>query len=198
MKFLAFADLHENKEKLAAVLKRASQDDIDFVVCAGDISSFGRGLRDVLNKFSNLGKNFYLVPGNHEESPHFETVVKEYKHCVSLHLKAAQISGYVFLGYGGGGFAYEDSFFRKVAREWYGKLKGRKIVLLTHQPPFDTKLDLLNGQHVGNKDYHDFILRINPKLAISGHLHETFGEVGLLGETKLVNPGQDGMVIELN
>jgi len=117
---------------------------------------------------------------------------------VSLHLKAALIGEYVFLGYGGGGFAMKDANFRKIARQWYGKFNGKKIVLLTHQPPFGTKLDLLGDRHVGNEDFHDFILRIKPKLAISGHLHETFGEIDVLGETKLVNPGADGMVIELN
>lgn len=198
MKFLTCTDLHENREALKALLKRASEPDIDFIVCAGDISSFGNGLRTLLKSFSDLGKTFYVIPGNHEEGRDFEGIVKEFPHCVSLHLKAALIGDYVFLGYGGGGFAMKDANFRKIARQWYGKFNGKKIVLLTHQPPFGTKLDELGDRHVGNEDFHDFILRIKPKLAISGHLHETVGVIDVLGNTKLINPGWDGMVIELN
>lgn len=197
MKFLTFTDLHENKDGLNALVTRAAEPDIDFVVCAGDISSFGRGLPTVLKAFSDLGKPFYVVPGNHEEGEGFEEVVRKHKHCVSLDRKAIVVGEYVFLGFGGGGFAMKDQEFRKIARFWYGKFNGKKIVLLTHQPPFGTKLDFLHQRHVGNEDFRDFIIRIKPKLAISGHLHETVGEVDALGETKLINPGWDGMVIEL-
>ncbi len=197
MKFLTFTDLHENKDGLKALVARAAEPDIDFVVCAGDISSFGRGLPTVLKAFSDLGKPFYVVPGNHEEGEGFEEVVRRYKHCVNLDRKAMAIGEYIFLGFGGGGFVMKDQEFRKIARLWYGKFNGKKIVLLTHQPPFGTKLDFLNHRHVGNEDFRDFIMRVNPKLAISGHLHETVGEVDALGETKLINPGWDGMVIEL-
>jgi len=197
MKFLTFTDLHENREGLKALVKRASEVDIDFVVCAGDISSFGRGLRVVLKAFNEVGKPFYVVPGNHEEGPGFEEVVGEFPHCISLDRKATMIGDYIFLGFGGGGFAMKDADFRKLARFWYGKFNGQRIVLLTHQPPFATKLDALNDRHVGNEDFRDFIVRIKPRLAISGHLHETVGEVDVMGDTKLINPGWDGMVIEL-
>ena len=181
MKFLTFTDLHENKDGLKALVKRAAESDIDFVVCAGDISSFGRGLRTVLKAFNELGKPFYVVPGNHEEGEGFDAVVQEFKHCISLDRKAMMVGEYVFLGYGGGGFAMKDQEFRKIARFWYGKFNGQKIVLLTHQPPFETKLDALHNRHVGNEDFRDFILRIKPKLVVSGHLHETVGEVDSMG-----------------
>ena len=51
MKFLTFTDLHENKEQIRALVKRASKNDIDLMICCGDISSFGRGLDFVLESF---------------------------------------------------------------------------------------------------------------------------------------------------
>ena len=91
----------------------------------------------------------------------------------------------------------EDAEFRKLAREWYGKYKGQKIVLVTHQPPLGTTLDLLGNKHVGNKDYRQWIERLQPKLVIAGHLHETAGATDIIGKTRVVNPGWEGMVIEL-
>ncbi len=198
MKFLIFTDVHDDKKAIPNLLKIAARKDIDFSICAGDFSEFRRGLSYNLKKFNGLGKFFYLIPGNHEEGVNFDSLLKDYKNCLSLHKKSFRLGDYIFLGYGGGGFSTEDAEFRKIAREWYGKYKGEKIVLVTHGPPYGTKLDKLKNGFVGNKDYHRFIMRINPKLAISGHLHETFGAVGKLGETKLVNPGDKGMIIELS
>ena len=196
MKFLVFTDLHEDKEALNSLIKRAAKEDIKFVVCCGDFSNFGSGVYKVLSAFNKLNKKFYFIPGNHEEGLNLD--LRKYPNCISFH-KSDFIEGdYHFLGYGGGGFAQEDPEFRKISRTWYGKFKEEKIVLVTHMPPFATKLDHLEMGHVGNKDYSKFIRHIKPKIAISGHLHETVGIIDTKEETKLINPGWDGMVVELN
>ncbi len=198
MRFLAFVDIHQDSDRLRALRDRAAQPDIDFVLCAGDFSTFGRGVRTVLETFSKLKKPFYVIPGNHEEGiSGWENLMQEYPFCIDLHLQAKEVGNYVFLGYGGGGFAQSDERFRKIARQWYGEYNGRKIVMVTHGPPFSTALDLLQERNVGNKDYRAFILRIKPKLVISGHLHETAGAEDTIEKTKLINPGWKGKVIEL-
>ncbi|MEK6938456.1 MAG: metallophosphoesterase [Nanoarchaeota archaeon] len=50
MKFLAFVDLHEDRKVLQKLLERAKQEDIDFLVCAGDLSQFGHNLGYVLRQ----------------------------------------------------------------------------------------------------------------------------------------------------
>lgn len=198
MKFLVFVDVHEDSKAIKDLIKRGQRPDIDFIICAGDLSNFGRGLDPILRKFDKLGKKFYLIPGNHEEG---QSMPKGnfvgYENCVSLHKRAIKIGNYIFLGYGGDGFLMEDSEFRKISRDWYGKYNKEKIVLVTHGPPFATHLDRLGDRHVGNKDYRKFIERVKPKVAVSGHLHETAGKTDSIGPTKLVNPGWEGMVIEL-
>ncbi len=197
MKFLAFTDLHEDREIMNELIKRSAKEDIDFVVCCGDISTFGNGLKYNLKKLNSLGKKVYIVPGNHEEGPEFSDIVAGFSNLIDLDRNAKIVGDYVFLGYGGGGFTLQDPAFRKIAREWYGKHNGKKIILITHQPPYGTKLDWLGNRHVGNKDFTSFILRVKPKLALSGHLHETVGIVDSMDGTKIANPGWDGMVIEL-
>jgi|SRR3989338_5299494 len=197
MKFLAFTDLHEDKEMLSELVKRAAKQDIDFIVCCGDISTFGNGLQYNFKKLNSLGKKVYVLPGNHEEGPEFAGIVAKYPNLVNLDRSAKIIGDYVFLGYGGGGFTLQDPAFRRIAREWYGKYNGKKIILITHQPPYGTKLDRLGNRHVGNKDFSNFIVRVKPKLALSGHLHETVGIVDAMEGTKIANPGWEGMVIEL-
>ena len=198
MKFLVFTDIHENRKVLQELVQRAQQDDIHFVVCTGDFSTFGRGADIVLKSFNDLGKKFIVIPGNHEDKEGWlDQAVRPFPNCLNLHDRFMKIDDYLFLGYGGDGFAMEDARFRKVAREWYGKYNGQKLVLLTHGPPFGTMLDRLGNRHVGNKDYRNFIERIKPKLALSGHLHETFGAMDMIGSTRCVNSGKEGMVVEL-
>ena len=197
MKFLVFSDQHEDSAALAELLKRAKQKDVDFIICAGDFTEFGRGMRNVFKKFNALKKNFYVIPGNHEEGASFTDAVKDYEYIINFDRKVFKKGEYVFLGYGRDGFSVRDPEFRKVARDWYGKYNGQKIVLVTHGPPAGTKLDKLGDRHIGNVDYRKFIERIKPKLAISGHLHETAGAVDKVGKTKLISPCWEGMVIEL-
>src|SRR3989344_909357 len=198
MKFLAFVDLHENLKYLDQLVLRASQPDIDFIVCAGDLTVFGRNLRYFLKKFNDLGKWFYFIPGNHENDEMLNAVLRDYSNCINLNGKSLKKQNYIFLGDGASGFTLEDPVFRKISRDWYGSYQDNKTILITPGLPFGTKLDLLEKKQVGNMDIRRFIERIKPKIVICGHIHEAAGIVDNIGETKVINPGWEGMVIELN
>ncbi len=63
------------------------------------------------------------------------------------------------------------------------------IILLTHHPPYGTKVDVaLDGEHIGLKIIRDVIERIRPVLNVCGHVHESPG-VDSIGDTVIVNPG---------
>lgn len=197
MKFLAFVDLHEDKKALKQLLEVAARPEVEFIICAGDLTQFSRNIRFILRQFNELGKKIYLIPGNHESDQVFSEVLPDYPNFVNINNKAVEVDGYVLLGYGGGGFSHEDADFRKMAREWYGNYKDKRTILVIHGPPFGTKTDLIENQYVGNKDYRAFIERAKPKLVICGHIHETAGMIDKIGETKVINPGWEGMFIEL-
>ncbi|MBS3074868.1 metallophosphoesterase [Candidatus Pacearchaeota archaeon] len=65
----------------------------------------------------------------------------------------------------------------------FSQIKPNKPVLfLFHDPPKDTKLDLINnpnspmnGKHVGDEIIREFIEKYQPQVAICGHMHETQG-----------------------
>ena len=77
--------------------------------------------------------------------------------------------------------------------------KESKVVLLTHAPPYVTKMDVVPGfGHVGNKDYRTFIEKHkNVVLAFCGHIHEAEGTEELIGSTRVINVSKSGRVIEL-
>jgi Icc-related predicted phosphoesterase len=72
-----------------------------------------------------------------------------------------------------------------------------ETVYLLHSPPRDTSCDVLSTrQHVGSRAIRAFIEARQPRLVLSGHIHESPRVSGewrdRLGETTVVNPGQFG------
>ena len=74
----------------------------------------------------------------------------------------------------------------------------KKHVLITHAPPYGTKLDDIYGEHCGSKSIRDFIYKHKPLLAVSGHLHETAGREDYIGDSRLINPGKKGKLVTIN
>ena len=74
--------------------------------------------------------------------------------------------------------------------------KENKIILVTHAPPYKTKIDEIWGEHAGNKSIRKFIEQTKPVLAVSGHLHECVGG-DMIRKTRVINPGYKGKVIVL-
>ena len=86
----------------------------------------------------------------------------------------------------------------RIAHKYKAKMKGYdKVVFVTHQPPYGTKIDKVYGHFAGNKSFTGFIKETQPILAISGHLHETAGKKDMIGKTLVINPGPKGTLIKL-
>ncbi|MAF99239.1 MAG: hypothetical protein CMH61_01370 [Nanoarchaeota archaeon] len=197
MKLLAFSDLHEDYTILKKLIKRAKSKEIDIIVCAGDFTSMGSGMKKIMNQLDTIGKPVLIIHGNHESPEQVEELAKKSSHITFLHKTHYKFKNIIFLGYGGDGFSLKDQEFRKIARKWRTQFKDKKVVLTTHGPANGTKIDVIDGRHVGNKDYRDFIHRTKPLLAISGHLHETMGIKQKIDDTMFINPCWEGMVIEI-
>jgi len=197
MKILALTDLHGDVSILKSLIKKVITSEIDIIVIAGDLTQFETNLNYLLAKLNSMNKPVLIIPGNHEDDEHLTETAKAYPNLICFNKKAVEFQGYLFLGYGGGGFSLEDSQFKWLARQWYSEYQNQKIILVLHGPPFGTSLDKIDNRHVGNKDFRSFIERIKPKLVICGHLHENAGKLDTIGEIKLINPGWEGMIVEM-
>ena len=197
MKVMAFTDWHASLSAFAEAKEKAK--DVDLIICTGDFTIFQNQERMLLRLMNNMGKPVLLVPGNHEDEIGLRDACIGLKNIIYLHAASYQIGEYIFFGYGGGGFSYEDKGFEKTAKILKKELpKKYKMILLTHQPPHNTKLDIVLDSHVGSKSYRRFIDEEQPIVAISGHIHECFGAVDKVKNCRLYNPGPKGRVIELH
>jgi len=198
MKILAFSDTHLEKKAVKELIKKSK--DADIIICAGDISWFGTGLKKILKSLNNkIKKPIYIIHGNHEDKKTLAKICKPLKHIHYVDKKVKKINGYTFFFWGGGGFAQRDKKLETAMIKFKKTLKkGDKVIFVTHGPAYKTALDLLPwAGHVGCKSQRKFIKAIKPILHISGHLHEHMYEYDTLWDTVLVNVGASGTLIEI-
>lgn len=201
MKLLVFSDTHGSLAAFKRIEKKIKLQNPDLLVCAGDISIFEHGIGVILRKLNGLGKKIIMIHGNHEDDSTFRKYSKIFRNIIFIHKNYYIENNLLFLGFGGGGFSITDREFEKIAKTRFKKIikenQDKKIILVTHAPPYGTKLDRLGRNHAGNKSFRHFIEKYNIDLAVSGHLHENFGKEDKIKNTKLINPGPFGKIIEI-
>lgn len=196
MRILAFSDLHGDFKALHRLARKA--DHADLLVCAGDFTVFENNILRVMKKLNGIGKPVVLVHGNHEDPEFVRETCKKMSNIHFVHKKLLQLRefhDYTFIGHGGGGFTKRDLEFERFAKKLRLQ-KNKKLIFITHQPPYKTKLDYIWAHH-GNKSYREFVMRAKPVLYICGHLHETQGKEDRIGKTKVINPGPKGKIVEV-
>lgn len=195
MKVLLCADMHNETDSLA-VLSELSRE-VEFVICAGDMSLWGAGLKRTLEIMNSWGKRVFVIHGNHEDEEDTRFVCSKLDNLVFFHKDVIEFKGLTIIGFGGGGFSFRDKGFENFVKDLNVKDFSRTI-LVTHGPPFETCLDeVQKGVYVGCDSYKHFILKKKPLVAVSGHIHETGGVVCNLNDIVLINPGPEGVIIEL-
>lgn len=193
---MAFTDWHTSLTAFSEAKEKAKE--ADLVICAGDFTIFQNQEKMLLRLMNNIGKPVLLIPGNHEDEVGLKEACVGLKNIIYLHAATYELGDYFFFGYGGGGFSFEDKGFEKVARMVKKEIKkNHNVILVTHQPPYGTRLDVVVDKHVGNKSYRRFIDEVHPIVAIAGHIHECFGTMDKIKNCRLYNPGPKGRVIEL-
>jgi hypothetical protein len=195
MKILAFTDIHDSLSALEKIRHKIKAKNPDILVCTGDISIFEHGLGKIMKKMNSLGKKIVIIHGNHEEEDTFAKHCKSLKNLVFIHKSHYIENDVLFIGYGGGGFVTVDKEFEKFSLKFSKLIKenpGKKVVLLTHAPPYKTSLDEIEKEHCGSKSLRNFVEKNRIDYMFCGHIHENFGQEDTIKKTKCINPGPLG------
>jgi len=194
MKILAFVDLHGSKKAFEHIKQKAKH--ADLIWCLGDLTFFQTDIEQWIKKLDSLKKEVWILDGNHEEESILRKLAKRSKHIKYVHKKAIILGDYAFVCYGGMGFSLREREFEKFAKSVSKKIKGKRIVLLTHAPPYG-RIDMVGRHHVGNKSLTDFIKKYKVAISVFGHIHEWSYRKAKLGKTIVANPGPAGRIIKL-
>jgi uncharacterized protein len=195
LKLLAFSDLHRDKKRARRLVEQAAA--VDVVIGAGDFASVHRGLEETIEVLSDIERPTILVPGNNETDVALREACAGWDAATVLHGESVQIGGTTFFGLGAGvPVTPWDWSFDLTEEEAERLLAGcpEGAVLVVHSPPYG-HVDGRKSTHFGSRAILRAIETKRPPLAVCGHIHECWGEEALVGPTRVINLGPDGVVL---
>ncbi len=191
MKILAFSDLHLSKVAARKLLDAAPQ--ADLILGVGDYAHRREGLADFLAPFTTLGVPTVMVPGNNETEGELRAAVAGTDVTV-LHGETIVIDGLTIAGIGAAippPPAIPWTSFDLTEDQAQAMLADidRADILISHSPPkgiADRHGDLGS---LGSQAVLDAARRLSPQWLLCGHIHDAWGETGLIGDTQVLNLG---------
>lgn len=189
MKILAFSDLHRSRSRAEEIvgLSRVA----DLVIGAGDFGNMRKGVDETMAFFAGLETELVVVPGNNESLEELEAAVPEGTHV--LHGDTITIGGVTLFGIGGGipltPFGEWSWDLTEDAAETLLAGADGADVIISHSPPKGIADRTGAGQSVGSTAVYAAAERVQPKLLLCGHIHDCWGEEGMIGKTRVHNLG---------
>lgn len=198
MKLLAFSDLHCDLGQAAELVAMSAEADV--VIGAGDFASVHKGLGETIDALAAIETPTVLVPGNNETEQALRDAAAGWGAATVLHGSATEIDGTVFYGLGAGipvtpwewSFDLDDDAARSMLEPC-----PRGSVLVLHSPPQGHCDANGSGDHFGSPALLRAIEEKAPRLAVCGHIHESWGCESQIGDTPVRNLGPKGTWIEV-
>jgi Icc-related predicted phosphoesterase len=198
MRILLFSDIHQDLRALEALMAVPA----DLYIAAGDLVNFGRGLDACGRLMKRHGDKVWVLPGNHESDRNIADFCAAYGFR-NFHEQAWPVGRWWVAGLGYSNPTPFDTPGEYSEAELAERLEKfatlEPLVLVCHCPPFGTALDrIAPGRHAGSHSIGEFLSRHPPRHFFCGHIHECGGVEVDLGETRAVNLGKKGYLLELD
>lgn len=189
MKILAFSDLHLSRGRAADLV--AASAGAGLVIAAGDFCNMRVGLDDAMALISDITAPIIAVPGNAESED--ELAAAAPPNMTVLHGTGTMAKGLRLFGLGYGvpvtPFGpWSCDLTEDFAAGMLDRCAGADI-LITHSPPKGVADLTSMGASVGSTAIRAAIERVQPRLAVCGHIHDSWGRRGRIGDTEVVNLG---------
>ena len=198
MRILAFSDLHRDLDRAGRLVGESS--DADVVIGAGDFASIHEGLAETLGALATIETPTLLVPGNNETDSALREVAAKWPAATVLHGEAAELDGVNFFGLGAGvpitPWDWSFDLDEQAASERLADCP-EGAVLVVHSPPKGHCDQSSAGDHLGSEAILEAIERKRPRIAVCGHIHESWGAESEVGPTRVINLGPSGHLIDL-
>lgn len=186
MRILLATDLHGSAHAADLIKQKVEELAPDLFVACGDITHFGESSFDV-SFLREIPVKTFAVPGNCDPP---ELAEKLDEMGVNIHGKKVEFGGQKFVGLGGSNPTPFDTLFEIPEEEILrilDPLMESGAILVSHAPPFGFCDLTWQGEHVGSRALLDIVNRFQPRVVLTGHIHESPGIVE--GAVTVVNPG---------
>lgn len=198
MKLLAFSDLHRDLDQAATLVGMSA--DADAVIGAGDFASVHEGLEETVGALAAIGAPTVLVPGNNETEEALREASAGWDAATVLHGGGTTIGGIEFFGLGAGVPTTPWDWSFDLDEDAAAAMLApcpQDAVLVLHSPPKGHCDSNGSGMHFGSPALLRAIEEKRPRVAVCGHIHESWGCESQVGETPVRNLGPSGTWIEI-
>jgi len=198
VRILAFSDLHNDLEQGKQLVEMAAEAAV--VIGAGDFASVHEGLPETICTLAAIKTPTVLVPGNNETVDALRAAVDGWDAATVLHGEGTMIDGVEFFGLGAGipvtpwdwSFDLDDEAATAMLAPC-----PEEAVLVLHSPPKDHCDSAGAGGNFGSPALLRAIEEKCPRLAVCGHIHESWGCESQIGPTPIRNLGPRGTWLEV-
>jgi Icc-related predicted phosphoesterase len=198
VKLLAFSDLHRDLGQAAELVAMSAEADV--VIGAGDFASVHEGLAETIDALATIETPIVLVPGNNETEDALREAAAGWSAATVLHGSGTTIEGVEFFGLGAGVPVTPWEWSFDLDDEAAGAMLEpcpENAVLVLHSPPRDHCDSNGADMHFGSPALLQAIEEKTPRLAVCGHIHESWGCESTIGRTPVRNLGPKGTWIEI-
>jgi uncharacterized protein len=200
MKILAAGCLHSNTELIERLAQRATDENVDLVVLAGDLTFGEESTENIIGPFVKRNKKVALIPGNHETFATADFLAQKYG-VTNLHGYGLKQDNIGLFGCGGANIGLfqltEQEIFTHLERSHKYIKDSAKRIMVTHVHPAESKMEKFSEFVKGSTGVTKAIEILKPDFLLCSHVHEASGLEETIGTTKVINVAKTGKVIEI-
>ena len=195
LRILAAGDIHGDTRLTRELAERAEKEKVDLVILAGDITS-PIETKNLLKPFKDKNKKVLLLPGNHDSFATIDFLAELYG-LRNIHGYSVRYKDVGIFGAGGAlGFDTSERELFETLKKGNSALSGlKKKIMVTHMHSKGTFSEF--SGIAGSNSIKKAVLEFKPDILIHSHIHEAEGIEDKIGNTRVINVGRKGRIIEI-
>jgi hypothetical protein len=201
LRILAAGDIHGDTRQAEYLAEKARKENVDLVILAGDLTFAETSTKNIIGPFVKARKKVLLIPGNHETLATADFLAEMYPNTKNLHGYAIKSGDVGIFGAGSaniGLFQIPEREMFNVLKQGWDRIKGLdKKIMVTHVHPSGSKMEKFTQFFSGSEAVTKAIKTFKPDIAICSHVHEAEGIEEKIGNTRVINVGKKGRIIEI-
>ena len=201
MKILAAGDIHGDMNLAQKLANQAEKQKVDLVILCGDLTFHEQSTDNIIGPFVKKKKKVLIIPGNHETLATADFLAEFYG-VKNIHGYSVKYEDVGIFGAGGANIGPKTIVSEKeifdLLKQGHDKIKYlKKKILVSHVHPTETKMEKLSDFVPGSPGVKKAIDKFKPDLMLCSHVHEAEGLEEKIGNTKVINVGRKGKIIDI-
>lgn len=199
LRILAASDLHGDSKQAKKLAQKAEKEKVDLVVLCGDITGWTE-TKDIIKPFKDKQKQVLIIPGNWDSFATTDFLATLYG-VRNLHGYSVRYNDIGIFGAGGTpnapgpGIISENELLKTLKKAYSGVRGIEKKIMVTHMHPAGSLSEFSGFE--GSSAVAKAIKIFRPSIVLHGHIHEGAELEEKIGNTRIINVGREGKIIEI-